>query len=235
MLCMCRTGVIVVALSLMATSGWAVEVPINNPGFTAGFTIGWEPIEYSGVGGNNSGSNNVVDAGWFAAPANAALSGQQAVILFGSNGAFRQELTTNFQSNTKYTLQFDVGAPDRDPDVFRSVTDYHVGLWRGGTIGVWESGVEMFDANGETYGYVATTAGAGGVWKHVTAEWTTGNLPQEVLDSLIQVRVGEAGPYAVFDNIQLDATPIPEPATMLLLGFASLGLLGLRRKAFVVR
>ena len=44
----------------------------------------------------------------------------------------------------------------------------------------------------------------------MTAQWNSGNLPQEVLDSPIQIKIGPAGPYAIFDNIQLSVEPAPE-------------------------
>ena len=205
--------VTVVALSLMAASGWADDIPIVSPGFTQ-FFLGWSH-EYSGIGGDGSGLNDTVDTGWFSEPANAGLSDQLSAIVCCGNASYTQELGVNYQSNMLYTLQFDVGVPDRAPDSFRTLDDYHVKLIRGGilqegsTLGVWDSGVTLFDANSDTFGELSTTAGAGGVWKHVTAQWSSGNLPQEVLDSPIQIRMGPASVYGIFDNIQLSVEPAP--------------------------
>ena len=213
-----RTVVIGVALGLTATSGWAEEIFIPNFGFDepnedlqTPWRMAWDELTPRG-----SGWNAVVDAGWFPAPANAALGGQAAIINCCGNTTWTNYgIEVNYQSNMLYTLQFDVGAPDRAPDSFRRVTEWSVHLWRGGAFhddfwGEWNTGFSVFEANHETFGTVETTAGAGGVWKHVTAQWNSGDLPQEVLDSVIQIRIGTALTYAIFDNFQLSVEPAPE-------------------------
>ena len=223
MFCVLRIVVILVALSLMVTSGRAEDLFIANAGITQ-FAFGphipgWS-YSYSGSGSQGSGSNDAVDAGWFNAPANEELSDQGSMIVATFNGSYTQELEVNYQSNMLYTLQFDIGAADRPPGTvvtdFRKVTEYHVQLWRGATLAElgefapWNTGFNVYDANQDEFGIVETTAGAGGTWKHVTAQWNSGNLPQEVLDSPIQIKIGPVGQYGVFDNFQLSVEPAPE-------------------------
>ncbi|MFM7905087.1 MAG: PEP-CTERM sorting domain-containing protein, partial [Microcystis sp.] len=66
---------------------------------------------------------------------------------------------------------------------------------------------------------------AAGTFERVTVSYTSGDIGDPLIGKPLQIYLSSFGAQANFDNVTLDASPIPEPSAILgLLGFGLLGI-----------
>jgi MYXO-CTERM domain-containing protein len=138
-------------------------------------------------------------------PGQGATEGSQVAFSNGGN-VIAQGLATVLQADTNYTLQVDVG--DRTDTPFPA---YSIELFAGG--------IQL------TTGSNATPPDGG--FATSTATFNPGSS-HPALGAPLEIRLTSNGVQMNFDNVRLDATPIPEPAGLTLLAGAAA--LGLRRR-----
>lgn len=142
----------------------------------------------------------------------------------GIESGLVQTLTATLQTNTRYTLTVEVGNMANDPSpsntfVFTGFPGYRVDLLAGGQV-IASDNNTLLPAEGTFLtSQVSLSIGA----SHVLAGQALGIR-------LVNLNAGP-GIEVNFDNVRLDATAIPEPATVAsLFGAATLALAVLRRR-----
>ena len=241
-------NLIVGLLGIMLTSviGFAAPITIVNGNFEApaitlvgDFTYGNSATGWTASGTDMWGDNpghpersrvlRTNDAGWdwnffgdnttpYYAPGGMEVPrtpyGNQVESSFLDNG-WKQTLSATLAANTTYTLSYDAGF-GKDSAV--GVGWYRVQLFAGDVKvmdvgeGLWGQGII-----GVEYGQVKT---AYNNWTHQTVSLTTDAIPTG-LGGDLQIKIWSNGGVRT-DNYKLDATAIPEPATLILLGLSSL-------------
>lgn len=132
---------------------------------------------------------------------------------------YEQTLTT-LQANTTYTLSYDVGIgkdrPSNDAAWFRVEMKVDDGVWGSQLLSVGK-GLGAGEIVGAEYGQVAS---AYNNWVHQTVSFTTGSNPSFLGNNVKVLFFGDGS--VRLDNFTLDATVVPEPATLMLLGIGGL-------------
>ncbi|MFM8333544.1 MAG: PEP-CTERM sorting domain-containing protein [Candidatus Methylumidiphilus sp.] len=240
------------ALAFAGSVG-AAPITINNHSFEADFAapntfpVGFAPTGWQAynpfsmpINSNESALGILNPTGSTFFPAGAPDGSKVALVwLNDGEGAgnhnplgISQTLGVGLTPNTHYTLNVDVGNIDSGTgatppfNVFFNIKGfpgYAVQLLAGGTL--------LAEDNNGLGGSLAE-----GVFATSTIEFITG---ASVAAGLLEIRlinlnqlgtVAEPGIEVDFDNVRLDATPVPVPPTVWLFGSALAGLLGVRRR-----
>lgn len=190
---------------LSGSAASAASVTVQNPSFE---TPGGGSAVYTPATGwvGNSFSEISADVGITTGGTGARYGGQE------SGSSMTQDLGVSFAPSTKYTLQVSIGNRPGTSNPDGTAT---FGLTAGGAdVGTFTAVAVETTVTAATFGefsYIFTTG--------PTAP--TGN---------VGVRLGAVGGRALYDNVRLDATAVPEPATAGLAGVALAGLLARRRR-----
>ena len=123
-----------------------------------------------------------------------------AGLIFGNNGAgqLSQTLTgTTLEANTTYTLTVAVGNRNN-----LALPGYGIELWAGATKVASEYSITQGGTGSDP---------ADGTWSNVTATFTSG---ESVVAGDLEIVLQSYGTQVNYDNVSLDATIIPEPATL---------------------
>jgi hypothetical protein len=124
-------------------------------------------------------------------------------VAYSNGGTIAQTLSAVLQPNTRYTLSAYIGR--------RKVLTFpanNIRLLAGGN---------LVSSNSVTP--------AAGTFERVTVSYTSGGIDDPLIGKPLEIYLSSFGAQANFDNVTLDASPIPEPSAILgLLGFGLLGI-----------
>ena len=170
-------------------------------GFVAGTITGWVLDSNSGVYRPINYTSGVPDG---------------FNVAYSDFGTISQTLSDTFAVNTLYTLTVDVGYR-----FFTNFPTYDIGLYAGGV--ELDSTSSLFPTPTE------------GTFEQATIVYSTfGTLNQSSIGQSIEIRLNRPdfnSGQVNYDNVSLDATPIPEPSlTSLALAFLAFALCLKRRK-----
>lgn len=178
----------------LSTISNAAPVPITNPGFETdvfadggfqnGLATGWTITNVAGT----FNPNNTTQMPPIGAP-----EGQNT--LFMNSGTASQVLTTNLMADTIYTLEVDVC--DRADVTF---PPYAIELIAGATVIASDTG------------NVAPNAPATTCLTSTISYTSTSNEPE--IGNALQINFATGGAQVNFDNVRLDASPVPKVPTL---------------------
>jgi hypothetical protein len=231
-----KIGLALVAYYFTAASSNAATVSIGNHSFEDATNTSWQ-LSSNGSTPTNPVRSNTSTSGKHDTPPDGTDWAHHSN--GGSNHDIYQVLGATLAANTTYTLTVDVG--DR--------SDHSPGtpLLRLGTVSDTDDGTTgdliandfygeslltgMIVANttpfnNETGDPGNTTDG----WETWITTFTTGASPTGLGDALRVELENTGGVQAVFDNVRLDASAVPEPSTTALIGLGGLALILRRRK-----
>jgi hypothetical protein len=124
-------------------------------------------------------------------------------VAYSNGGTIAQTLSAVLQPNTRYTLSADIGR--RKGLAFPANS---IRLIAGNT---------LVSSNSVTP--------AAGTFQRVTVSYTSGDIGDPLIGKPLQIYLSSWGDQTNFDNVTLNASPIPEPSAILgLLGFGLLGI-----------
>ena len=128
-------------------------------------------------------------------------------VAYSNGGTIAQQLSAVLQPNTRYTLSVDIGRRKVLPFLGNNIR-----LLAG-------------DTGLTTLAISNSVTPAAGTFERVTVSYTSGDIGDPLIGKPLHIYLSSYGVQTNFDNITLDASPIPEPSAMLgLLGFGLLGI-----------
>lgn len=209
----------------------------QSTGYTSGAVTASKWVK--ATNGFGAGRQGTVDesAGAFTDPV-----GEQAYAFRYTNSGFTSVYNTigTLTAGTTITLKFDVVM-----DGVAAAIPYNAGIILYDGSGTRTSTVSMSD---NTYAVLKTTSGSAttdGIYKHITLAYTVGDNVEDnngatsgggtaflsgLLGKDIAIRFKGATNSAIIDNVSVDITAIPEPASMVLMAIGGTMLLPRRRK-----
>lgn len=203
--------ILLLVMGLLANSAYASQVSINNYSFE--HTVLADGANNVGIYGwiNTTGGafNPIIGPG--GSFSNPVPDGSNTAWL--NSGSAIQTLAINLTANTSYTLMAEVG--DRKDSIFPG---YRVGLFAGTTLLASDSLLQPNDG-------------------FLTSVVTYTALPDDPsLGKALTIELRANGIQVNFDNIRLDASPVPIPASFALFS-TGLGLMGfaVRRRKNTLR
>ncbi len=124
-------------------------------------------------------------------------------VAYSNGGTIAQTLSAVLQPNTRYTLSAYIGRRNELTFPANSIR-----LIAGGN---------LVSSNSVTP--------AAGTFERVTVSYTSGGIDDPLIGKPLEIYLSSFGSHTNFDNVTLDASPIPEPSAILgLLGFGLLGI-----------
>lgn len=216
----CLSAVALLTLSV----GHAAPVTVNNASFEVDAAASgtdstvvptdWTAFNEAGSTDMGSGHPNGVQYtsnNPLAAPADGNQYSYINIFSAGTTGGIYQDVGA-LQANTDYTLTVAIGSR----------------LDRINSPGII-SLLDGFDNTGSLLATGGGLSGTQGTWEDFTASFTTGASVSG--DLIVELSVAPAGTIqADFDNVRLDASPVPEPSTYALLGGGLFSLMTIRRR-----
>ncbi|MCA9237292.1 MAG: hypothetical protein KDA44_17580 [Planctomycetales bacterium] len=232
----CRGAVASLALSaLLVSVAGAASIPIANysfesPGANGSYVLA-PPDDWSGNPGANAFLEDIAATGM------SGGDGSQYLGLDNDNVSIYQDLGVAFAPNTKYTV--DLASAHRG-GFTHSTAEF--GLYSSDAIGTDLGTVGFMDIQGvwpgsgnpdgdEQYNVfrdasLLQTIGSGALGQ--VATFTTGAVAPAG-NVVVFIRRGAGGRINV-DNIRVDATAVPEPATILLAAVCGLAVVGVKKR-----
>jgi len=124
-------------------------------------------------------------------------------VAYSNGGTIAQTLSAVLQPNTRYTLSAYIG--------------------RRNVIAFPANSIELVAGNILVSSNSVTPAA--GTFERVTVSYTSGGVGDPLIGKPLEIYLSSFGSHTNFDNVTLDASPIPEPSAILgLLGFGLLGI-----------
>jgi hypothetical protein len=194
-----RATLMMSALGVFA-SAHSATVPVNNPGFE-------EPAQAVGGWADSATHWSVSQAGVYNPPEGVLTPLGQVAWANGSKASpaiLSQGLSAQVAASTRYTLTVDVGWRSDVASSNPTFPGFSVELLAGASVLASAAGTE------------APTPGQFSPFTLVYDVLTDNLLIGEALG----IRLVSYGPQVNFDNVALDASPVPVPAPLVLLGSA---------------
>ena len=196
---------VALATLVTASAAQAASVTVNNFSFETPSTPNFSPGITGWIVSGNAGVQ-LFNATQFTS---GVPDGSQAALIAFNGGSIYQDVAATYQAGTRYTLNLFAGIRLDEPSNV-TLPNSTISLRRSDNNTVLSS----FTFNQSSFS-------SRGVFLSFNTSYLAGIAEQGVGIRISIDRPNNGGTQLVFDNVTLDATPVPEPSS--LLGFITLG------------